>query len=476
MARSFRFAWGVAAIGIALVGCGGGDELIAEQLRPQDARVFTPLQARLPFDALAGAPESQRWWGVNDGAGYRIEVPAQWNGKLVMYAHGYAGTGPDLTVSNPAIRRHLLEQGYAWAASSYTKNYYDLRAGVEDTNALALAFTAIAAKNGRALATPSTTYIVGVSLGGHVAAAAVDEENIAAAKHKVRYDGAVPMCGVLGDTELYDFFAAYQVAAMQLADMPVTTWPTTNWATIEPAVKGALFTTFSSATTAQGDKLKQVVKNLTGGQRPMFDIGFAGPYTGTVWGTFGRDGKMQGILNDDVVSTERFVYQFDNDAALSADEKAFNLFIYRVKATPDANRPRTDGLRWVPKANARITVPVVTIHTLGDMYVPFSMEQIYRRRANALGTSKWLVQRAIRGVAHCDFSISEQTAAFDAMALWEQKGVKPAGDDVLDPSVVASPTYGCRFTDNTMTVDEPENSTIAKTRATLNAAYPCPAS
>ncbi len=475
MAQSFRFAWGAAAIGIALAGCGGGDGPVPEPLRPQDARVFTPLQANLPFDALAGAPESQRWWGVHEGAGYRIEVPAQWNGKLVMYAHGYAGTGPDLTVSNPAIRRHLLEQGYAWAASSYTKNYYDVRAGVEDTNALALAFTDIAAKNGRAIAAPSRTYIVGVSLGGHVAAAAVDEENIQAARHKVRYHGAVPMCGVLGDTELYDFFAAYQTVAMQLAGMPATTWPTSNWSTIEPAVKGALFTTYPSATTAQGDKLKQVVKNLTGGERPMFDVGFAGPYTSTVWGTFGRDGKMQGVLNEDVVSTERFVYQLDNNPALSADEQAFNASIYRVKATPEANRPRTDGLRWVPKTNARISVPVVTIHTLGDMYVPFSMEQIYKRRADTLGTSKWLVQRAIRGVGHCDFSIAEQTAAFDAMALWEQKGVKPAGDEVLDPAVVASPTYGCRFTDNTMTVDEPASSATAKTRATLSAAYPCPA-
>lgn len=476
MAQSFRFAWGLAAIGIALVGCGGSDDPVAELPRPQDARVFTPQQSSLPFNALAGAPEAQRWWGVHEGAGYRIEVPAQWNGKLVMYAHGYAGTGPDLTVSNPAIRRHLIEQGYAWAASSYTKNYYDLRAGVEDTNALALAFTDIAAKNGRSLAAPSKTYIVGVSLGGHVAAAAVDEENIQAAQHKVRYNGAVPMCGVLGDTELYDFFGAYQTAAMQLAGVPVTTWPTPNWATVEPTVKGALFTTFSSATTAQGDKLKQVVKNLTGGERPMFDIGFAGPYTGTVWGTFGRDGTMQGILNDDVVSTERFIYQLDNNAALSAEEQALNASVYRIKATPDANRPRTDGLRWVPKTNARINVPVVTIHTLGDMYVPFSMEQIYKRRADALGTSQWLVQRAIRGVGHCDFSISEQSAAFDAMTLWEQKGVKPSGDEVLDPAVVASPTYGCRFTDNTMTVDEPASSTTAKTRAALSATYPCPAS
>ncbi|MBC7501236.1 MAG: alpha/beta hydrolase [Herminiimonas sp.] len=481
----------LAICGLALTGCGGSgvttraepvvQASVVEVVRPQDTRVFAVVEAKLPFEALPAAPETDRWWGVHKGAGYRIEVPKKWNGKLVMYAHGYAGTGPDLTVSNPGIRRHLLEQGYAWAASSYTRNYYDVRAGVEDTNALALAFKDIAAEKGRPLSTPFKTFIIGVSMGGHVTAAAVDEENILAANNKIRYNGAVPMCGVLGDTELYDFFAAYQTSAMQLANSPITKWPTTNWPDIEPTIRNALFATFPTATavgvtTAQGDKLKQIVKNLTGGERPMFDIGFGGVYTGTAWGTFGRDGKMVGVLNDDVVSNSRFVYQLDDNPALNAEETAFNAANYRVQATTDANRPRSDGLRWVPKTNARISVPVVTIHTLGDMYVPFSMEQIYKRRADALGTSQWLVQRAIRGVAHCDFSIKEQASAFDAMIDWEQNGIKPAGDDILNPATVASPSYGCKFTDNTMTVDEPPASAIARSRETLKVSRACPAS
>lgn len=96
-------------------------------------------------------------------------------------------------------------------------------------------------------------------------------------------------------------------------------------------------------------------------------------------------------------------------------------------------------------------MPVVTIHTLGDVYVPFSMEQIYKRRAMAQGTDKWLVQRAIRGVSHCDFTVEEQASAFDAMALWDQKGVKPEGDEVLDRATVAHPHYGCKFSSRSRT-------------------------
>jgi S-formylglutathione hydrolase len=84
-----------------------------------------------------------------------------------MYAHGYRGTGPALTVAPPRIRRHLVANGYAWAASSYSANHYDVRAGVEDTNALALAFTRIARENGRALAEPTHRFVTGHSMGGH---------------------------------------------------------------------------------------------------------------------------------------------------------------------------------------------------------------------------------------------------------------------------------------------------------------------
>jgi hypothetical protein len=184
-----------------------------------------------------------------------------------------------------------------------------------------------------------------------------------------------------------------------------------------------------------------------------------------VWSTFGRDGKMLGILNEDVITTKDIVFQLDTDPALSTEEQAYNTAIYRVQATPDANRLRRDGLRWVPKTNAQVKVPVVTIHTLGDLYVPFKMEQSYKRRADALGTSGMLVQRAIRGISHCDFTIAEQVAAFDAMIKWEQQGVKPAGDDVLTPSVVADPQYGCKFTDNTRSQDD--SSAVIATRGTL---------
>ena len=78
-------------------------------------------KAKLPFDALPNV-DSQRLWGVHNNAGYRIEVPANWNGALVMWAHGERGTGLELTVDDHPLRAYLIANGYAWAASSFSRN------------------------------------------------------------------------------------------------------------------------------------------------------------------------------------------------------------------------------------------------------------------------------------------------------------------------------------------------------------------
>ena len=441
-----------------LAACGGSDDPVAmpEESRPHDSRVFTTTAATT-FDAMTAAAgdvtvmsTSSRWAGVLNGAAYRVEVPANWNGKLVMYAHGYAGTGAALTVNNPSIRRYLVQNGYAWAASSYSKNYYDVRAGVEDTNALANAFNTIATANARPLAAPSKVYITGHSMGGHITAAAIEDEAAATAVNKVKYAGAVPMCGVMGDTELFNRFAAMQVTAQALAGLP--SYPFAKWSEISAQVTSTLFTTFPSVPTATGTKYLSALQNITGGPRPMFTQGmqFGGTF-GFAWGVFGGDGTVNGILNKNVLDTSAYTYTIDGDAAGTT---ALNAAALKIMPDADANRLRRDGLRWIPKVSGEFKIPVVSIHTLGDMYVPFSMQQVYQKRVAAKGNSAWLVQRAIRGASHCDFTVAEQANAFDAMIKWERDGVKPAGDDVITAATVAATTYGCTHTVNTPGPDD----------------------
>jgi hypothetical protein len=482
---------------VFIAACGGSDSpppitaappaappvvVVPEESRPQDTRTFTTTPATT-FAAMATATgdvtdvtTTSRWAGVLGGASYRVEVPAAWNGKLVMYAHGFAGTGAALSVNNPSIRRFLIENGYAWAASSYSKNYYDVRAGVEDTNALALEFTKIASSNSRPLVAPSKIYITGVSMGGHITGAAIEDETAATAKNKVKYVGAVPMCGVMGDTELFDLFGAMQVTAQAVAGVP--SYPTTKWSEIAALVTGTLFSSFPSAAsptaqikpTATGVKYVSVLKNLTGGDRPIFDLGLAfGGSFPAPYGTFGGDGTIDGILTKNTLDTSAFTYVIDGDVAGSA---SLNASAQKLTAVAGANRLRTDGLRWIPKLNGEFKVPVVSIHTLGDLFVPFNMEQVYQKRVAAKGNSAWLVQRAIRGASHCDFTIAEQVDAFDAMLKWEGGGAKPLGDDVVTPATVAATTYGCTYTKNILGPDE--SGTTKALRPSIAGLAPCP--
>jgi hypothetical protein len=449
---------------LLLAGCGSDSDNPpgGEPQRLQDSRSFSVDETSLPFGPLAGAPGADQWSGVRpNGAGYRVEVPTSWNGMLVMYAHGYRGEGAELTVNNPSIRDWLLAHGYAWAASSYSTNYYDVRTGVEDTNELALAFVDIAEENGRTLNEPTKIYITGHSMGGHVTAAAIEAETYATANNKVVYNGAVPMCGVVGDTYEFDYLARFTLAAQHLAHLAddsvpaLESFPATNF---DPAaIDNVIWDTPPTQTTlgvtsATGEKMANIVRDLSGGDRPLFDQGFRTFYWSVVMGTGGRDGTVNGILATDLSGNEGVQYQLDMDLdTVSAEEQAFNESILRVPNHPEANRLRGDGLRWIPVVNGEFNIPVVSLQGLGDLYVPFRHGQIYRERAEANGSGDWLVQRAIRSPGHCDYTPEEQSSAFADMIDWEQNGIKPAGDEVLDPAVIAEADYGCQFS----TLDRP---------------------
>lgn len=401
---------------------------------PVDAKPpWFVVEAQLPFQALAGA---QAMWGVHAGAGYRIEVPADWNGDLVLYAHGYRGEGPELTVGNPPIRTHLIARGYAWAASSYRANGYVPGTGAQDTHRLLELF-------GDLVGEPDLVYMTGSSMGGHVTGVAIEQWPDA-------FDGAQPECGVMGDNELFDFFQdAYLLAEHLVGDVPAV--PTSadyftsadGWA----STRSRLGSSFPAGPLSPaGEQFKSAVEQLTGGDRPTFDTAFAGPTGGAFIFNFGSATTGPGRENVDTM------YQLDSDPAVSAAEQALNETIVRVAGDPPARHP--EGLGGAPGSAAvspaisgAISMPVLSTHTIGELFVPFHMEQIYARRVAEHGAADLLVTRAIRDIGHCSFQAPERVRAFDDLVSWVEDGIRPAGDDVLDPAVVADPLFGCQFTE-----------------------------
>lgn len=383
------------------------------------------------FTALPGATT---FTGIEQGQAYRIEVPSAWNGDLVVWAHGYRGEGKEVYVDSPVLRQHFISQGYAWAASSYQTNSYDVQQGVNDSHAMVQRFLD---KTGTPAGALDRVIIHGASMGGHVAGVTLEQ-------HASTWDAGYPICGVLGDTELFDYFLGANVTAAALTGVQLK-YPmaSSEFATAAQTMTDRLFTTRPTEPTDAGRAWAGAVQQLSGGTRPGFASSF-GFWNGFGFGDYPRvpfllgqyPGVNRVLTSTGVPGNAGDQYQLDGDPAVSPAEKQLDDTVLRVTATPTQ--------QVVPVIASTPQVPVLSLHGLGDLFVPFSMEQVYAREAAANG--KPFVSRAIRATGHCDFTAAELAKGFDDLVRWVDTGFVPSGDRVTDAAAVAAPTFGCRFT------------------------------
>ncbi len=258
-------------------------------------------------------------------------------------------------------------------------------------------------------------------------------------------------------TTLFDYFLDFNAAAQQIglgySNFPVDT---PLYIGVEvPQIKANLEAapgTWPVVLNDAGEDLKQLLELQSGGDRPNYDEAFvfwnsipATSGTGNFLFELGLgDGSVFGAPGV-VVDNIGTVYQTDLDPALSPEELVLNAEIVRVAGS--ASLRANPGLLPIPIVTGDIDVPVLSLHNLGDLFVPFHNEIVYAQDVATHGNSDLLVQRAIRGVSHCGFTPTELVTAFAELDAWVQYGIKPDGDIVLDPAVVAAPDYGCKFTD-----------------------------
>ena len=141
----------------------------------------------------------------------------------------------------------------------------------------------------------------------------------------------------------------------------------------------------------------------------------------------GGELDVSGVVEGPLYDNKRRVYQFDGDPALTDAEWAFNMAMPRFKQPRYVNRPKFLELERIPLIEGRLAIPVVSVHTLGDLFVPFSMQQIYAKDAKKKRRSRFLVSRATRALGHCEFSFEELVESFQTMVDWVDSGVRPQG-------------------------------------------------
>jgi pimeloyl-ACP methyl ester carboxylesterase len=368
---------------------------------------FKPVDPKL--DALPGA---RTIVGENQGATYNIEVPDAWNGEVVFFAHGFRGNGPDLIVQVPPIREYLIQHGFAWAASSFTKNGYEPGAGARDTYALRDVFT-------QQVGAPKRAYIYGQSMGGHVVALSLEQ-------YPTAYDGALSECGVVAGHEILDYFISWAALASYFggADLFASS---TDASKLIGVLRNDLPNVLGppARPSDKGKAFADAIEQLTGGPRPFFREGFLVNYVLN----FGLllQAVAQPQVSNAVAENQHARYTIDEGFGVTSDQ--LNREVSRIAANPAYRDPAL--YPEFADFSGKIQRPFLTIHGTGDLFVPISLEQSYRRIVDAAGASDLLVQRAVRRAGHCTFSQEERIAAFEDLVKWVNQHQKPAGDDIL---------------------------------------------
>lgn len=361
------------------------------------------------FTALAGARAE---YGQYAGGLYRIEIPDNWNGELVLYAHGFvSATGTDgnlLRVGTPpgGWRQHLITKGYAWAASSYRCNGYVPGIGLQDTLLLTELFY-----NANGQKASSKTYLTGISMGGHITI-------LGAHEFPTTFAGYLAMCPA--GPGLFDYFAANGAAMEVVTGL--------KFSTTEPAAtslaKMLAVTGTPGSYTPAGLQMASTMINISGGPRPFALEGLPPYFAATISGA-----KLAGATDPftSAFTNDNWTYSIDPGLGLAAEK--LNAEARKVPANPAFRGPDGPYDELMP-FDGTIQRPVLTMHGTGDMFVPIFLERELKAAVAKAGKSDLLVQRIYRIPAHCAFSDAEVISAFEGMVAWAKGGAKPAGDDV----------------------------------------------
>jgi pimeloyl-ACP methyl ester carboxylesterase len=349
------------------------------------------------FEALPGATAD---FGRLGGAVYQIEMPDDWNGRLVLHMHGFEEFAPEASVTSPDFRRYLIGHGYAWGASSFSSTSFIPGRSTDETAAL---WDYFVGKYGR----PDWTYVTGISMGGA-------STHIAVERYPDRFDGGLALCGNTGQTAgsvaLADYFAAgAYVAGVTQDEFDAST---DRGALIEDRIRPVL------EDPAAHERWESIMLDLQGGPRAFDREGFR-IEEDTNWR------RAAVVVASGLAPNAGRQYELGPLSDISSEE--FNRDVVRLPVNEDLfARLIADG-----DVTGDVQVPLLSLHTTGDGQVPIGQARILQQLVDAADKSDLLVQWIIRDPGHCGFTTGEQEAALETLVSWVEEGDRPEGHDVL---------------------------------------------
>ena len=424
----------------------------------------TLLLFTLSASSAANATVTTRTGTFGDGATWIIEVPSPWNGTLLLYSHGYVAPGnpnPAHDVGDPGTRAFLLANGFALAGSSYAHTGWAIQEALLDQTAVLDEFTAMFGK-------PTRTIAWGHSLGGIIPAGLIQ-------RHPKRFNGALPMCGVLSGgvatwnqaldgafafKNLFDFGGPLQVVNITnpglnftIAETRLATAQATPQGRARLALVAALGDTpgwFNPASPepAANDYTSQEVNQFLWFKNVDFPFIFA----------LRAELEFRAGGNPSWNTSVNYFEQFENSvnkAEVRALYKAAGLDLeddlemlnhaVRISAHPASVEYLEQNIIF----NGDVDLPVLTMHTTGDGLVANQNETAYRNTVREAGDRELLRQVFVHRAGHCTFTPAETVTALENLIKrldtghWPNLGASTLNGEaaLLGPLNVAPPSF-----------------------------------
>jgi hypothetical protein len=347
------------------------------------------------FEALRGARAD---FGRLGGSVYQIEIPARWNGRLVLFMHGFGELTPTAGVTPPVIRRYLIGHGFAWGASSFSSTSQIPGRAADETAAV---WDLFARRYGR----PARTYVTGQSMGGAAS-------HVAAERYGNRFDGALGLCGAASQTPGTRIDTDFFVAAAYAAGVTQREYDRSR--SIPNLIHDRILPVLRRPSAHR--RFENIMVSLTGGRRPFDREGFRMEEE-TNWH------RAELLVASGIARNLQTVYRLGPPSSVTSRE--FNQAVIRLRTNVPLRRAYLAG----NEMHGRLAMPLLTLHTTGDGQVPIDQLGILRRRVDAAGRGRLLVSRVFVDPGHCGFTATEWAAALRALVRWVEHGVRPKGND-----------------------------------------------
>lgn len=392
------------------------------------------------------------------GAHYWLAVPPDWNGTLVVHAHG----GPELgeakaeRASADLTRWSIWTRaGYAYAGSGFRQGGVQVRSAAEDIERVRQIFVA-------EIGQPKRTVLHGQSWGASVAARAA-ELFTRTTEGKAPFDSVLLTSGVLGGgTQSYNFRldlrVVYQAVCANHPKPDEPAYPLWQGLPLGSTLTRAELATRIDACTGvrqkAGERSAVQQRNL----KTLTDV-IAIPERSLVghlnWATW--------HFQDIVFKRTNGLNPFGNQTVRyrgSPDDEALNAQVLRYQADPAA----LALLREDTDPQGRIPVPVLTVHGVDDPVAFVELGSTFRDTMARGGSAERLVQVFTQDHDHSYLSDAQYVAAIGALLDWAERGEKPSASGIaarcqtLD--VRFDPGTGCRvlpgFTPRPLSARVPE--------------------